>query len=311
MASRLCLVVNPAAGNGRAVRTRHVVEDVLTSAGASFRLEESRSLGHACAIAAQAARGGEAVIGVGGDGLIGALCGVVAPAGGVLGLIPAGRGNDLARMLRIPARPADAARCLVDGQPRPVDLIGVRAAGGSETIAVGSVYLGLLSEAGEIANASRMVRGPLGYELVGLRVLLRWRSTTFRIQVSGRNVAGASGVAGEQRGFFVVVANSAYLGAGKKMAPDADLADGMLDVILVRQTRKLAFARAMVKAGQGTHVQLGSVVTDRGAFVSVSADRALPVGADGETLPCGAPLAAGVSLQVRALPGALNVIAPR
>jgi diacylglycerol kinase (ATP) len=311
MARSFCLVINPAAANGRAAQYRSVIENALTSAGAAFHIQESRSLDHARAITAGAAQRGEAVVAVGGDGLIGALCEVVAGTDGVLGLIPAGRGNDFARMLGIPAKPSDAVRCLLQGHPRPVDLIGARTAGSPEVIVVGSVYLGLLSEGGEIANASRwLVRGPFGYELAGLRALLSWRPATFSVQVDGRHATGTSGAAGEQRGFFVMVANSAYLAAGKKMAPDADLADGLLDVVLVRQTGKLAFVRAMRKASKGTHVQLSQVGRDQGTFVSISADRAMLVGADGETLACGSPLAAGVSLMVRALPSALNVIAP-
>jgi diacylglycerol kinase family enzyme len=80
---------------------------------------------------------------------------------------------------------------------------------------------------------------------------------------------------------------------------------------MVRQARKLTFARIMLKASNGTHVQMSTVITDRGAAVSLSADRAMPAAADGETLPFASPLAAGSELHIRVLPAALRVIAPR
>jgi diacylglycerol kinase (ATP) len=310
MSRPLCLVINPSARNGRVTRDLPAIARALTAAGAAFRLCESTSLEHAKALAARAAAGGEIVVAVGGDGLVGALAGAVAGAGAdrVLGVIPAGRGNDTARMLGIPASPASAARNLLEGRARPVDLIGVRAAG-AEQIVAGSVYMGVPSEGGEIANASRLARGPSGYLLAGVRALLAWQPATFTVRVDGRPAAGTD-AAGALPGFCVVVANSAYLAAGRKAVPAADVTDGLLDVLMVRQARKVTFARVMLRAGNGTHVQLRQVSTDRGAAVCLSADRAMTAAADGETLPCASPLAAGCGLHIRALPAAVRVISP-
>jgi diacylglycerol kinase (ATP) len=312
MTRPLCLVINPSARNGRVLRDLPVIAAALTAADATFRLCQSTSLEHAKALATQAAANQETVVAVGGDGLTGALAGAVAGtgAGGVLGLIPAGRGNDTARMLGIPANPADAARNLLAGHPRPVDLIGVRAGDGPECIVAGSVYMGVPSEGGEIANASRLTRGPSGYLIAGVRALVGWQRATFTVRVDGKAAAGTA-AAGELPGFCVVVANSAYLAAGKKAAPAADMTDGLLDVIMVRQAGKLTFARIMLKASNGTHVQLSKVITDRGVSVSLSADRDMPAAADGETLPFASPLAAATELHIRALPAAVHVITPQ
>lgn len=113
---------------------------------------KSASLADAAAIAARAAGMGQVVVAVGGDGLAGALSGVAAAGGARYGIIPAGTGNDLARVLGIPAGPAAAARVLTAGQERRVDLIGVATPGQPETVVAGSVYVGIPSVAGEIAN---------------------------------------------------------------------------------------------------------------------------------------------------------------
>jgi diacylglycerol kinase (ATP) len=326
-----CLVVNPAAGGGRG--ERHLPEALgalAADAAPAVRVCPTTSLGHAVRLAEQATARQETVVAVGGDGLVGAVAGAVSRAGGLLAIIPAGRGNDFARMLGVPARPAAAARALLSGEPRAVDLIGVQSGDGPELVVAGSVYLGVPSEGGEIANRSWWARGPVGYQLAGVRALLGWRPATFTVDPGpmGTRVVGPAVVdpaivdpavvdpaaagwsAVSFPGFCVVVANSVYLAAGKKVAPDADIGDGLLDVIMVGQGGKLSFAEAMLRAGRGTHVRMDQVTTQRAACVTVTADRAMPAAADGETLACACPLGAGSPLRIRALPGALRVIAP-
>ena len=66
----------------------------------------------------------------------------------------------------------------------------------------------------------------------------------------------------------------------------------------------------MLLAGRGKHTRLAQVGVTRAASVTVSADRAMLAGADGEPLPCASPLDPGSQLQIRALPGALRVAGP-
>jgi YegS/Rv2252/BmrU family lipid kinase len=276
----------------------------LSAAGATVRVEESSSLDHAATLAAEAAGRGEIVVAVGGDGTVGRMAAAVAAADGVLGIIPAGRGNDFARMLGIPADPARAAAVLLRGGRRMVDLIGVAAGDGPEQVVAGSVYLGIPSEGAQIAAASR-IPGGLGYQVAGLRALLAWRPTAFTVDTgSAETRAGFTG-------FCVVVANSGYFAGGMHAAPEADASDGLLDVITVRGGSKLSFVRVMLLASRGEHTRLDQVGTAQAASVTVRADRDLRAGADGEPLPCASPLATGTPLRIRALPGALRVVGRR
>ena len=298
-----CFVVNPGA-RGRSMRRLPDVLGPLAAAGARVRVEESSSLGHATTLAAEAAGQGETVVAVGGDGTIGAMAAAVSAAGGALGIIPAGRGNDFARMLGIPADPARAAAVLLRGGHRMVDLIGVAAGDGPEQVVAGSVYLGIPSEGAQIAAASR-IPGGLGYQVAGLRALLAWRPTAFTVDTgSAETRAGFTG-------FCVVVANSGYFAGGMHAAPEADASDGLLDVITVRGGSKLSFVRVMLLASRGEHTRLDQVGTAQAASVTVRADRDLRAGADGEPLPCASPLATGTPLRIRALPGALRVVGRR
>jgi diacylglycerol kinase (ATP) len=308
MSHPFCLVVNPAASRGRVARLLPEALGVLSAGGAAVRVCETTSLGHGGLLAEEATGLGEVVVAVGGDGLVGALAGAVSRVGGTLGIIPAGRGNDFAHMLGIPARPAEAATALLEGQPRQVDLIGVQTGDSREQIVAGSVYLGVVSEGGELANRSRWVAGPVGYQYAGVRALLGWRTATFTVECGPG--PGLSGAATAFPGFCVIVANSVYLAAGKKAAPDADIGDGLLDLIMVHHGSKMSFVKVMLQAGSGAHVRMSQVSTRRAASVTVTTDRAMPAAADGETLACASPLGAGSALHIRALPGALRAITP-
>jgi len=300
----LCLIVNPTAGNGRARAFLPRATLALADAGAEHRVTESASLAHARELAAAAADRGDVVVAVGGDGMAGALAGVAATAGASYGLIPAGRGNDLARVLGIPAEPEAAARVLACGELRRMDLIGVSTPGNQEVVVAGSVYAGIPAVAGEIANATRLLGGSLVYPVAALRALARWRPARFTVRIED------SGQSHEYDGYAVVVANSPNFGAGMRVAPPARLDDGELDLVFMRQAPKLAFVRALMKIKDGSHVQLPQITLVRGKEVIVTMSRDLPAAADGEPLACASPLAAGTPLRIRVLPGALNVIVP-
>jgi diacylglycerol kinase (ATP) len=298
----LSLIVNPAAGHGRARAVVPRVTAALSAAGADCQVTESASLGHAAQLARDAAAAGRVVVAVGGDGLAGALAAAASRHGAGYGIIPAGRGNDLARMLAIPADPAQAARLLTSGSARQVDLIGVSVPGQPEAVVAGSVYTGVPSVAGEIANGTRLLRGSAVYTLAALRAVASWRPLTFAVQASDGSYSFA--------GYAVVVANSAYFGAGMKVAPSARLDDGQLDLILMRHAPKLTFIRCLTKIKDGSHVTLAEVSVRRDTDVTLTLDRPLPVAADGETLPFAAPLPAGTPLRIRVLAAALTVHAP-
>ena len=299
---RFSLIVNPAAGRGRALRAVPTATATLAAAGASYEVRTSASLAHAAELATQAAAAGEIVVAVGGDGMAGALAGATARSGGTFGIIPAGRGNDLARVLGIPFDPAAAATALAAGTTRQIDLIGVTGPDGAELMVAGSIYVGVPSVAGEIANASRVLRGPLVYPVAALRAVAAWHPARF--EIAGEN--GRHDVVG----YAVVIANSAYFGAGMMVAPPACIDDGVLDLVLMRHGPKVAFVRALTKIKKGAHTSLPEVSLERDHDVTLTVDRPMPVAADGETLPCAAPLTAGAQLRIRALPAALTVIAP-
>jgi YegS/Rv2252/BmrU family lipid kinase len=263
---------------------------LLREAGAGVVVEHSRSLEHARALARDAAERGDVVLGVGGDGMIGSVGGALARTGAVFGIVPAGRGNDFARQLGVPADPAVLAGLLLDAEPRPVDVIMANG-----TVVLGSVYAGVDAVAGRNANESRLLRGSAAYYAGALRAVASWRPATYRVTVDGE--------LHERRGYTVVAANSGFYGFGRHIAPDARVDDGLLDVVVIGYVPKPLFFAVMRELADGSHVRRPEVEVLRGREVRIEADRDLPYGADGETRGR-LPVTAG------AVPGALNVLRP-
>jgi YegS/Rv2252/BmrU family lipid kinase len=251
----------------------------------------TESLEHGVNEARRAAEAGEIPVVMSGDGLVGQIGGALAETEAAMGIVPGGRGNDLARVLGIPADPAGSVGVLADGDTRQID-VGV--ANGRRFLCVASC--GFDSDANRIANEARLVRGNLVYAYAAIRALIAWRPARFTVVID-------DGDPFEYEGYSVAVGNSRAFGGGMFVAPHAELDDGQLDVITVSDVNKLRYAKALPKAFNGTHLENEEVTELRGARVEIRASRDFAVYADGEHLT---DLPATLSV----MPRALRVIAP-
>ena len=288
----IALIVNPAAGGGRAGRLLGAVGDALSSHGLEHHVERTRSLEHASELALAAAAAGEVAVAFGGDGLIGAVAGALARSEGVLGVLPGGRGNDLARVLGIPLDPVAACQVLAGGTVKQLDL---GEAGGK--VFVGIASCGFDSEANRIANETRLVRGNLVYALAALRAVAGWRPASFTVTLDGVRRSTFTG-------YTVAAANSKAYGGGMYLAPAASLDDGMLDVVMVEHVPKARFVRLLPTVFKGEHVRQRTVRVERAHEVTIAADRPFTMYADGDPI-------AELPVTVRALPAAVRAIIPR
>ena len=291
--------MNPAAGGGKAARVAPSVERALREHGVSVRRVDSSDMRHARELAAAAARGGESVLVLSGDGMVGALADELRGIpGAVLGVLPGGRGNDFARVLGIPEDPVAACATLADASARPVDLGVVSRPGSPPRAFIGIASVGFDSDANRIANEAPAWLGGQVYAYGALRALVSWRPARFEIELH------TTGERHSFTGYTVAAANSRAYGGGMHMAPDALLDDGELELIAVEQVGKASFVANLPKVFAGTHVELPSVRALRSAEVTISADRPFTAYADGD--PIGE-----LPVRVSALPGAINVIVPR
>jgi YegS/Rv2252/BmrU family lipid kinase len=287
----ITLLANPSAADGRSLKCVDIVRAELESRGAEYQLATPSGKDAARAEALAAAERGDIVAAVGGDGTIGLIAGALRGTGAPLAVIPAGRGNDFARVMQIPTDPRDAARVALDGEERTVDVGDVD---GETFICIAS--LGFDSDANRIANEAKLVRGNLVYLYAALRALAGWKHANFRVVIDG--------TVHDVRGWSVAVANSKAYGGGMFIAPQALLDDGQLDVVLISESSKWTFLRDLPKVFKGAHTTNPRVQMLTGASVELSADRPFTIYADGD--PIG-ELPATVSIS----PASLKVLVPR
>jgi YegS/Rv2252/BmrU family lipid kinase len=284
------LIVNPSAGAGRAARLLPAVEAALRSLGLAFRVDRTTSMEHARELAREACAAGERVAAMGGDGLIGAVAGEACGSDAVVAVLPGGRGNDFARKLEIGGDPVAACELLVEGRERRVDVAEV----GGRTY-VGILSAGLDSDVNQIANETRLKLGTLVYVYGTLRALGSWRPARWNVEIDGSGH--------DFTGYSVAVANSGVFGGGMRLVPDAQLDDGLLDVVLIADRPKTHFLRMLPKVFKGTHVGDPGLTMLRGREVAVRADRPFTAYADGDPI-------ADLPATVRVRPGALRVLVP-
>ena len=268
---RFRILVNPLSGGGAAPAAVARVEALLRAAGADVGVETSTSAAHSQEVVASAVAAGEVVVAAGGDGMLASIGGAVVAAEGQLGIIPSGRGNDFARMLGLSADPSEVAHCLLSGSPTALDVIDT---GG--TIVLGSMYAGVDSMASELVDNARRLPSAIQYPYAAVRALLTYKPATFTVTVDGHRH--------EQRAYNVVVANSAYYGKGMKIAPAADVRDGLLEVIVLPADSRWGMVRRLPKVYDGTHIEMAGVTCFRGESVSVEADCPVQAYGDGERI---------------------------
>ena len=285
----LCLIVNPTAGAGRAAKLLGAVEAELRSMGLSFRVERTTSMEHARECARAAAAAGEIAAAMGGDGLTGAVAGELRDGAGVLAVLPGGRGNDFARKLGIPADPVAACALLRNAEKR-IDLAAV----GDRTY-LGILSAGLDSDANRLANENTLPLGTAVYAYAALRALAAWKPARWTVSVDGETR--------EFDGYTVAVSNSGVYGSGMYLVPDADLEDGLLDVVIVSDVSKRRWLANLPKVFKGTHLDEPGLELLRGRSVSFQADRPFTAYADGDPI-------AELPATVDVVPGTLRVLAP-
>jgi YegS/Rv2252/BmrU family lipid kinase len=289
-AARHLLLVNPSAGGGRAGELLPRAEEALRERGLTYRVVQTTDLEHGRAEALAGADAGEIPVVMSGDGMIGQVGGVLAGREVPMGILPGGRGNDLARVLGIPTEIPGAVDVLAAGHLRAID---VGELDGRHFLGIASC--GFDSDANRIANETRWVKGNLVYLYAALRALLAWKPATFTLHIDGsiKRVTG----------YTVAAANNKAYGGGMYAAPDAELDDGLLDVGATGNVGKVRFLRGLAKIFDGEHRELLEVQTWHAAEVRIEADRPFAVYADGDHI-------ADLPVTVRLQPRALRVIAP-
>ncbi len=294
MPSSFTIIVNPAAGRGRARRLLPGLEERLAAIRLDAEVVVSPAPDEPVPLARAALERGRCVVACGGDGLVGQLAAEVSAAGGVLGILPVGAGNDFARHLGFDVgRPFEALAALATGRVTALDLGRVN---GRPFCSVAGT--GFDAAAAAWAAGVGYLSGTPLYVAAVLRTLATYRPRRLRI--------AADGAVREVSAWLVAAANGRYYGGGMMIAPEARTDDGTLEVAVVGPVSRPGFLMTFPKVFKGTHTthpQVEVFAARRVVIEDLGHGPPLDVIADGERV---GPLPGEIEIA----PGALRVIVP-
>jgi diacylglycerol kinase (ATP) len=292
-AYRVALIVNPVSGVGRGARLAAAVAERL-GAGASVQVHAGSSPAESAELLAAVAGACDAVVVLGGDGIVHLALQALALGDTPLGIIPAGTGNDTADVLGLPNDPMSAVdavlAALAARSVRRVDLGRTDAGRWWATV----LCAGFDSAVTERANGLRWPRGPRRYDLAIIAELLRLAPVPFTLEFDGVRL--------DLPATLVAVANAPQYGGGKRIAPDARMDDGEFAVTVVGPVSRLTLARLAPTLPRAGHIGHPAVTTYAARSVRLDAPATLGY-ADGERL---VPL----PLTTTCVAGALPVLVP-
>lgn len=294
---RVVIVINPVSGRRRGRQIGDRARDRLLHAGHDVAMVcAADAAGTRLELAAEIARGADSVVAVGGDGLLHTILDQVAVPGLTLGLLPAGSGNDAARVLGVPVRDVDAAiDVLLGSSTRVIDLAEVLVGDGVGQLVATVVASGFDSQVNERANAMTWPPGNLRYLRAIAAELMSFEPLAFTLTLDGGEVL-------HREAMLVAVGNGASFGGGLRICEGAELDDGLLDVVVINPMSKLTFLRVFPRLRQGTHTDLPQFERHRVRSVRVESVGVVSYG-DGERI-------GALPRTVRVRPSALRVFVP-
>jgi diacylglycerol kinase (ATP) len=296
---RLVVAINPSASFGKGRDVGPAVVQTLRASGhevTALTEPDFDALRDAARTALR--QHPDALVVVGGDGMVSLGVNLLVGTKIPLGIVPSGTGNDMARGLGIPVGNTEAAiqllLSLLHQPSRVIDAGRVTEADGRTTWFASVLSAGFDAVVNERANLMRWPRGRSRYNLALLRELAVLKPIRYRLTLDG--------VDSETKAMLVAAGNNVSLGGGMRLVPNAELDDGLLDVLVVQPLSRTAFLRIFPRVFKGTHVSDVRVSITHARSIRIEAD-AVVAYADGERI---GPLPIDVEL----VPGALRVLAP-
>lgn len=272
------LIANPVSGRGQKKHLAHQVAQHIRQDRSAPELLWTDGRGHAEELAGKAVRDGAThIVVLGGDGTIhevvnGIMNSRISVESVILGIIPLGSGNDLARELKIPRKLSLAIQTLLSGNVHLIDLGKV-----------GERYFVTVATIGFDTAVSRYVlsgavpglfRGTMKYLYGALATLFRYHSVQVRFRGDIDEFEGPV--------FLAAIANTSTYGGGMRISPSAMIDDGNLTLCLVRQISNLEALKVFPGVFSGQHVKHHSVSMHLFRKLEVSSNDPLDIWADGE-----------------------------
>ncbi|GAB6989693.1 YegS/Rv2252/BmrU family lipid kinase [Paenibacillus pini] len=239
------IIINPSSGKEQAEENLSRVEDVLKQRGYLVDIKRTEKEQDATIFATNACQNSfDAVISMGGDGTLNEIINGLAeqPNRPALGIIPLGTVNDFARALQIPLDIDEAIQVLELENSRPVDIGKVNDSYFMNIVAVGKIAEASFS----VSSKSKTFLGPLAYFMEGIKTMVSKEILHVRLQHDHGVWEGES--------LLILTSLTNSVGGFEKIAPDAEVDDGLLKCIVIRDVPLFHFAKLAMSVLKGNHV---------------------------------------------------------
>ena len=289
------IFVNPSSGGGRAISYIDGVRKIFAECGIPVAFSQTNSAEEmGTALRTAITQGCKLLIGMGGDGTLQEVANAAFGQDVVLGILPLGGGNDFATAIGLPKNPIDAARALLQGEIRPVDILRARNADGRERLYLGGGGFGLDSEAMKYANgAFRKWPGRLRYIAAAVRAFLHSNPVKMHATFPGSDLPDI-----HMSVLLAAAMNISTYGAGLCLAPEAVVDDGWLDIVFLQDLSALEVLRLLPRLLATGELRTARISRVQAKSVRFTAQGPYLFQAEGELL---GPLPVEIELQPKAL----------
>lgn len=277
MKSKMLIIANPTAGANKASKIIPLVEEILKKKGIDYVFEITRCKGDETGIARDGIKKGfKLITALGGDGTVNQVVNGIMGSGVTLGIIPAGTGSDLVKTLNIPVKTEDAVDVFLNGKEHLIDIGEIKGKTWDENryfINIAGIGIDAVTVK-ELEYAKTIFKGKLAYFYALFRALKKYRGLTLKIKMKDINISVLT--------YLTAVANGRFFGGGFKITPDADTADGLLDICIVEKVGIIKTLLSLSKVIKGSHAKIPEVRMFRADNIIISSDSPMPVEIDGE-----------------------------
>ena len=279
------VIVNPVAGAYSTRRKWPIISKLLKRIGLSFDFQYTEGVGHAIELARAAASDGyRYLVAVGGDGTVNEVAnGILHSTGATrtsLGIVSTGTGSDFARSVGIPRDYHTACSTLTSSRRLSIDVGVVEYQSKGQTLRrffVNAAGVGFDAEVVETTERlPKYFSGTIPYLLGLARTLFGYKNKSVMLRHGSK--------AETTRILSVVVANGCYFGGGMRVAPQAELCDSLLDVIIIGDVGKFELLKTLPRVYKGTHITHPKVRMEKTPHITIESSERVLVHADGELL---------------------------
>jgi YegS/Rv2252/BmrU family lipid kinase len=278
----MLFIINPISGKRRKTK---IIEYLRSQ---NLKVVFTEYAGHAETLARDAQE--RIIVAVGGDGTVNEVARGIVGTDKVLGIIPCGSGDGLALHLGISRRFKTAVNTILNGKVETIDSGTINDKPFFSICGVG--FDAIVSE--KFAKSGK--RGLFNYINIGLKTLQRYEPEQYHIDIDGN--------AFDTKASMITVGNSSQWGNNARIAPLADIKDGLLDIVIVDKINGIGMPLMAAQLMTGLLDKNGRVHCYRGRHIKISRPVEGPAHADGDWFT------ASQELEIRIIPGSLKVLIP-